>query len=434
MENAKVSGLKSQAYSGQQLTPSGFTVKYGKTTLEEGKDFTVSYGENVSAGLGTVILAGTGNANASGVSFQGAKTVFFKITGVPVSKTTLNGFVGSVPYTGSEVTQPFTLSHPTFGALREGTDYVSAYANNVNAGTATLTITGKGGFTGTLKKTFKITPLDVSKADVTVSEAKFTKGGAKPEVSVKLGGAVLEEGRDYALAYKNNTKVGSGASVTVKGKGNYAKSVTKGFNVSPKPLNVENGLVLLAADKAADGKKGGWQQGFKVCDSDGKALAAKKDYDPSSAEYSVLSGTLNGSAVSAKTPLAKDDTVGEGSVIEISVAGAGDYAGGILTGAYRILQAGRDISKAAIQLNAQAYPGKGKSVEITDASQFKGAVLKTGGKSVSLAFGADFEVVPGSYVNNGKTGTAKVTFRGIGAFGGTKTVSFKIGQRSVSDQ
>jgi hypothetical protein len=50
-----------------------------------------------------------------------------------------------------------------------------------------------------------------------------------------------------------------------------------------------------------------------------------------------------------------------------------------------------------------------------------------------LVLGEDFEVVPGSYVKNINKGTAKVAFRGINGYGGTKTVSFKIGQRSISD-
>ena len=43
------------------------------------------------------------------------------------------------------------------------------------------------------------------------------------------------------------------------------------------------------------------------------------------------------------------------------------------------------------------------------------------------------EVVPGSYVKNVNKGTAKVTFRGINDFGGTKTVSFQIGKRSIEE-
>lgn len=42
--------------------------------------------------------------------------------------------------------------------LLKGTDFELSYANNVNRGTATVTITGKGNYTGKVEKTFQITP------------------------------------------------------------------------------------------------------------------------------------------------------------------------------------------------------------------------------------------------------------------------------------
>lgn len=42
-------------------------------------------------------------------------------------------------------------------------------------------------------------------------------------------------------------------------------------------------------------------------------------------------------------------------------------------------------------------------------------------------------VLEGSYINNIRKGTAKVTLRGIGEYGGLKTVTFKIGAKSVND-
>ena len=72
---------------------------------------------------------------------------------------------------------------------------------------------------------------------------------------------------------------------------------------------------------------------------------------------------------------------------------------------------------------------------ITDQSQFKPnkVYIKIGKKMKTLTLGEDIEVVPDSYVKNVNKGTAKVTFRGINDFGGTKTVSYKIGARSIAD-
>ena len=51
-------------------------------------------------------------------------------------------------------------------------------------------------------------------------------------------------------------------------------------------------------------------------------------------------------------------------------------------------------------------------------------------KTEELQFGTDFVVE--SYSNNFNKGSAKVTFRGIGDYGGSKTVSFKIIARDAS--
>ena len=58
-------------------------------------------------------------------------------------------------YTGSAITQTLTV---TFGGktLVEGTDYSVSYSNNVNVGTANVTVTGIGAYKGSVSKTFKI--------------------------------------------------------------------------------------------------------------------------------------------------------------------------------------------------------------------------------------------------------------------------------------
>lgn len=59
-------------------------------------------------------------------------------------------------WTGSTIT-PITVSDKEGNLLSEGTDYTIEYANNVNAGTASYTITGAGTYVGQLKGTFTIT-------------------------------------------------------------------------------------------------------------------------------------------------------------------------------------------------------------------------------------------------------------------------------------
>ena len=71
--------------------------------------------------------------------------------------------------------------------------------------------------------------------------------------------------------------------------------------------------------------------------------------------------------------------------------------------------------------------------QFTETNGLKNAYFTVSKQKEYLVLGKHFEVVPGSYVKNINKGTAKVTFRGINGYGGTKTVSFKIGQRSIVD-
>ena len=111
--------------------------------------------------------------------------------------------------------------------LTKDTDYTVSYSHDTNAGTATVTITGKGSYTGFTTKTFTINPKSISSASVTLSPTSYTYDGTekKPSVTVKDGTKTLTNGRDYSVSYANNINVGT-ATVTVAGKGNYTDSKT----------------------------------------------------------------------------------------------------------------------------------------------------------------------------------------------------------------
>lgn len=266
----------------------------------------------------------------------------------------------------------------------------------------------------------------------------YMKGGAKPKVIVKKADKELELGKDYTVSYANNKKVAlytekNAPSITIKGKGNYAGSKKVCFSITAKPLSNENGITIVANDKVESTKKNGYRQSFKVLDADGTALGSS-DYDAKNATYTLISTQSEGGIVNTENKtLNKDSVVPANSVIQITVPGKGIYAGSSATGTYRILENSHDISKAVIQINNQPYTGK--PVLITDQSQFKTdkVYIKIGKETKVLTLGENIEVVPGSYVKNINKGTAKVTFRGINSFGGTKTVSFSIGTRSIGD-
>ena len=139
-------------------------------------------------------------------------------------------------YDGTEKQPAVTVKRGT-RTLVQGTDYTVAYSNNIAVGTATVTVTGKGNYSGTAPKTFTISAASIADAEVTLAQTEFTYDSTekKPAVTVKVGGKTLTEGTDYTVAYSNNTNVGT-ATVTVTGKGNYSGTATKTFTISANSL------------------------------------------------------------------------------------------------------------------------------------------------------------------------------------------------------
>ena len=135
-------------------------------------------------------------------------------------------------YTGSALkpSPAVTLNGKT---LTKDIDYTVSYSNNVNAGTATVTVTGKGNYTGTAKGTFKISAADASKATVKVASQTYTGKALTPAPTVTLGSKTLKQGTDYTVAYANNTNIGT-ATVTVTFKGNYAGAASAKFAINEK--------------------------------------------------------------------------------------------------------------------------------------------------------------------------------------------------------
>lgn len=119
--------------------------------------------------------------------------------------------------------------------LIAGTDYNVTYSNNTAVGTATVTISGVGNYSGTITKNFTITAASIKDAKITLSKTSYNYDGKakKPTVTVKLGNKKLVKDKDYTITYKNNKNIGT-ATVTIKGKGNYTGTLTQTFTIKAK--------------------------------------------------------------------------------------------------------------------------------------------------------------------------------------------------------
>ncbi|MDO5146560.1 MAG: InlB B-repeat-containing protein [Eubacteriales bacterium] len=126
--------------------------------------------------------------------------------------------------------------------LMEDYSYSVEYQNNVNVGKASVTITGKGNYYGTVTKEFEISPKSLEEGWVSgVDEVyEYTGNAINAIPSVQRGTSLLKEGTDYTVSYGENTGEMTGkrgqptgvtgtGTVTVTGKGNYAGTVEKSF-------------------------------------------------------------------------------------------------------------------------------------------------------------------------------------------------------------
>lgn len=122
--------------------------------------------------------------------------------------------------------------------LRYNTDYTVSYRNNTALGKATVTVKGKGKYTGTVKRYFTITARPLSSCTVKLSDSVYVYNGQekKPQISIYNGTTKISYGTSYTVTYSNNTNAGV-ASVTLKGKRNFTGTVKKTFSILPRDIS-----------------------------------------------------------------------------------------------------------------------------------------------------------------------------------------------------
>ena len=216
LSNASVPSIPSQTYTGSAITPK-ITVTALNKTLTLNTDYTVSYKNNTNVGTATITITGKGNytgtktltftiskksitvPTVSNKTYSGSEQTISAKTGYTLTGTvkatstgtynataklsdkantkwsdnttsdkTINwailpynisnssiSSISDLYYTGSAITPK-----PKVTALRKtlelDKDYKLSYKNNTNVGTATITVTGKGNYTGTKSITFNI--------------------------------------------------------------------------------------------------------------------------------------------------------------------------------------------------------------------------------------------------------------------------------------
>lgn len=376
--NCTVSGLTAKTYTGKAQTQS-ITVKYRNKTLKNGKDYTVSYQNNINAGTAYVIIKGKG-------SYSGTVKRSFTIKPAIIYKQCTFYKIASQYYTGSQIKPVPKIKNGTT-TLKNGTDFTLTYQNNVNKGTAKVYIKGKGNYSGSCSLTFSITARPVSTLKITVPSATYNGKAQKPAVTVKYNNYKFKNGTDYTLSYKNNTKIGT-ATVTVKGKGKLSGTKSVTFKINAKPI--KNAVITYNNSLTYNGSTLSPAVTVKY----GNATLKKNT------DYTVAySNNVN---------------AGTGT---ITITGKGIYGGSVK----------KTFTIKKLGISATAVSGTGNKVYTGSVIKPVPAV-KVGGRT--LKNGTDFTV---SYKNNTEPGTATLIVNGKGNYSGSVSKTFKITARAIND-
>lgn len=137
--------------------------------------------------------------------------------------------VDSQYYTGKEI-KPVPVVKMGDITLKENIDYTVSYSNNIEVGTAYITVKGKGMYTFEVVKKFNICYNIADMVSDAIADQMYTGEEVKPDVVIKNGVTVLVKDIDYTLSYTNNKALGT-AIVTITGKGKYAGMKIQSFNI-----------------------------------------------------------------------------------------------------------------------------------------------------------------------------------------------------------
>ena len=227
ISDTTIGSIPNQTYTGNSISALP-VITYNGATLTKDVDYTLSYSNNINVGTATITITGKGN-------FKGTTSKTFSISARAMTDTSVAN-VSSQTYTGNVISPLPTITYNN-KTLKKDTDYTLSYSNNINAGTATITITGKGNFTGTTSKTFSISARAMSDTSVAnISSQTYTGNVISPLPTITYNNKTLKKDTDYTLSYSDNINVGT-ATITITGKGNFAGTTSKTFSISARAMS-----------------------------------------------------------------------------------------------------------------------------------------------------------------------------------------------------
>ncbi|MCQ4805150.1 MBG domain-containing protein, partial [Holdemanella sp. MSK.7.32] len=300
-------------------------------------------------------------------------------------------------YDGNEHKWIPTVTDKADKKLEAGKDYTVEYStkNFKDVGTIKVTITGKGNYTGTVTRTYKITPKSVT---VTAEDKTKVFGEADPKLTAKVAGTLGNDTVEYTLSRETGEAAGK-YEITVKGdklQGNYSvtyvagtltitsQSIDPGTDPEKPNPDYTGAKVNSPSDKVYDGKEHKWIP--TVTDKADKKLEAGTDY---TVEYS--------------TKNFKD--VG---TVEVTITGIGNYSGTV---------------KRSYKVTPKEYTVTTESATKT----YSGTALTAGGKVEGIVSGETVEfTTTGSQT---EVGTSKNTYELV--WKSAKATNYTLAKESI---
>ena len=348
----------SYVYDGTYKKPAA-TVTFGGKVLQEGKDYTISYRNNLNVGVTTVIATGMGD-------YTGYTSKNFTITKRAMAGGTVS-VASSVSFTGSNITPSVTVK-VAGRTLTSGTDYTVSYSNNKNVGKATVKITGKGNYSGSLNAKFDIVP---AKQQIQKLETKYKgfyidwaqKGSAtgydvEYSVNANMSGAVSK----HLTANKPDTLTVSGLSgdktyyVRVRSYTNVNGKVYYGAWSDIKSIKTANNDITKAT-----------VSGISTKAFTGKAITQNVTVK--------VGNTVLKNGTDYTVSYSNNKKVGKATV---KITGKGKY-GGVITKTFKINPAKQEIQKLTAKSKAffvdwaQKGSATGYEIQYATNSKFTGA-------------------------------------------------------------
>lgn len=336
--------------------------------------------------------------------------------------------------------------------------YAVTYSTGcIDAGTVKFTVIGMGEYTGTVTKSYKITPNKGATISVSLKGAgnasyEYVSTGVivpDEDIIITTGGKPLTKDVDYKVTYSGNKKVTKGsakAKANITFIGNYKGCPKKPllFSITPATISKDT-VTVFAADKIFK-NKGIYKSVPSVIyeDADGaKTLLKKSDYD---VKYYLDKDCTDAKEMKGGTKVETANTP-----VYVKVTGKGNYATPsdkpVAIGEYKVCELGtkQDLSKAKVEfgkkgttadaftkVNSIEYTGKAITFN-NDDSDYVTKVTIGKGKNATVVSSDKYTVK--YYANNINKGTATIvivpTDAGSAEFIGGKTATFKIVAQKV---